>query len=89
MIFAKKNNKAGIIDEKGKVICPFIYDEIFPSLLDVYDFKSKEQRIYARKGNGYFQIDVTGKVLKSNITVKTVLKNTEIPEPPRPPRPVN
>ena len=89
LIFAKKNNKAGIIDEKGKVICPFIYDEIFPSLLDVYDFKSKEQRIYARKGNGYFQIDVTGKVLKSNITVKTVLKNTEIPKPPPPPRPVN
>lgn len=89
LIFVKKNNKAGIIDEKGKIICPFIYDEVFPSLLDVYDFKSKEQRIYARKGNGYFQIDATGKVLKSNITVKTVLKNTEIPEPPPPPRPVN
>lgn len=87
LIFAKKNNKAGIIDEKGKLICPFIYDEIFPSLLDVYDFKSAEHRIYARNGNAYFQINETGKVLKSNITPKTVLKNTEIPEPPPPPRP--
>lgn len=87
LIFAKKNNKAGIIDEKGQFICPFIYDEIFPSLLDVYDFKSSEHRIYARNGNAYFQINETGKVLKSNITPKTVLKNTEIPEPPLPPRP--
>ena len=87
LIFAKKDDKAGIIDEQGKVICPFIYDEIFPSLLDVYDFKSDEQRIYARNGNAYFQINETGKVLKSNITLKTVLKNTEIPEPPPPPRP--
>lgn len=89
LIFAKKNNKAGIIDEKGRVICPFIYDEIFPSLLDVYDFKSDEKRIYARNGNAYFQINEKGEVLKSNITFKTVLKNTEIPEPPPPPRPVN
>ena len=87
LIFAKKNNKAGIIDEKGRVICPFIYDEIFPSLLDVYDFKADEKRIYARNGNAYFQINEKGEVLKSNITFKTVLKNTEIPEPPPPPRP--
>jgi hypothetical protein len=89
LIFAKKNNKAGIINEKGRVICPFIYDEIFPSLLDVYDFKSDEKRIYARNGNAYFQINEKGEVLKSNITFKTVLKNTEIPAPPPPPRPNN
>ena len=44
-------------------------------------------KTHARNGNAYFQINETGKVLKSNITLKTVLKNTEIPAPPPPPRP--
>ena len=86
LIYAKKNNKAGIIDESGKVICPFIFDEIYPSLLDIYEYRTNEKRIFAKKGKGYFQIDPTGKILKSNITLPEVFKNTNIPEPPPPPK---
>ena len=87
LIFAKRNKKAGIIDESGKVLCPFIYDEIYPSLFNVYDYKSEEARIYAKKGKDYFQIDYKGNVLKSNITLPQVIERTTIPEPPLPPRP--
>jgi len=87
LIFAKKDDKAGIIDEQGKVICPFIFDQIIPNLLDVHDFKADKIRIYAKKGKNYFQINYTGKILKSNISLPEVLKQTNIPEPPPPPRP--
>lgn len=86
LIYAKRNSKAGIIDESGKLICPFIFDEIYPSLLDIYDYRTNEKRIFARKGKGYFQIDPTGKILKSNITLPEVLKKTNIPERPPPPK---
>lgn len=87
LIYAKRNKKAGIIDESGKVICPFIFDEIYPSLLDIYDYKTNEKRIFAKKDKNYFQIDHTGKILKSNITPQFIIKYTEIPEPPPPPKP--
>ena len=91
LIFAKKQNKEGIIDEEGKVLCDFIYDEIYPNLSDFYGYDKTEPRIYAKKGNSYFQIDAKGKVLKSNLTRKFVIENSEInrrqiPEPPLPPR---
>jgi hypothetical protein len=84
LIFVKKNNKAGIINEEGKIICDFIYDEIYPNLSDFYRGGKNEQRIYAKKGNSFFQIDATGKILKSNLTEKFVKDNYEIPPPPPP-----
>jgi len=86
LIFAKINGKMGIIDESGKTICPFIFDEIYPSLLDVYNPSSNEKRIFVKKGKDYFQIDHTGKILKSNIKLPEVLENSNLPEPP-PPKP--
>jgi len=94
LIFAKKQNKAGIIDEEGKVLCDFIYDEIYPNLSDFYSYNNTEPRIYAKKGNSYFQINAKGKIVKSSLTRKFVIENSEIPainrkqipEPPLPPR---
>ncbi|MBD8083178.1 WG repeat-containing protein [Chryseobacterium caseinilyticum] len=79
LIFAKKQNKAGIINEEGKILCDFIYDEIYPNLNDFYRYDNQEPRIYARNGNAYFQIDAKGKVLKSNLTRKNVMEHSEIP----------
>lgn len=79
LIFAKKENKAGIINEEGQVLCDFIYDEIYPNVSDFYGFSNKESRIYAKKNNAYFQINPKGKVLKSNLTKKFVIDNSEIP----------
>ena len=83
LIFAKKQNKAGIINEDGAVICEFVYDEIYPNEGDFYGYGNKEPRIYAKKGNSYFQIDAKGKVLKSNLTEKFVKDNYEISPPPK------
>lgn len=79
LIFAKKESKAGIINEEGKALCDFIYDEIYPNVSDFYGFINKEPRIYAKKNNAYFQINAKGKVLKSNLTQKFVIDNSEIP----------
>lgn len=95
LIFAKKGTKAGIINEEGIVICDFIYDEIHPNRGDFYGYGNNEPRIYAKKGNAYFQIDAKGKILKSNLTKKFVDENSEIPviknqqirEPQLPPKP--
>ena len=95
LIFAKKNGKEGIITEDGKVLCDFIYDEIYPNASDFYGYNKDEPRIYARKGNSYFQIDAKGKVLKSDINKKTVIENSQRPaviynqvnEPSLPPKP--
>jgi len=87
LIFVKRENKAGIIAESGKIICPLIFDEIYPSFLDIYDYKATEKRIFAKRGKHYFQIDEKGNILKSNISLPDVLMNTVIPEPPPPKRP--
>ncbi|GEM_PF-867745 len=94
LIFAKRNNKAGIITEDGKVLCDFIYDEVYPNETDFYGYAKNEPRIYARKGNSYFQIDAKGKVLKSGLNRKTVIENgqrplilKEVEEPLHPPKP--
>ncbi|WP_131725318.1 WG repeat-containing protein [Chryseobacterium sp. Leaf180] len=84
LIFAKKQNKAGIINEEGKILCDFIYDEIFPDQNDFFGYNKTEQKIYAKKGNSYFLIDKKGKILKSNLTEKFVTENSEIVEPPPP-----
>lgn len=94
LIFAKKQNKEGIINEEGKILCDFIYDEIYPNLDDFYRYDNHEPRIYAKKRNLYLQINAEGKVLKSNLTRKFVFDNAEIPvdskkqipEPLLPPR---
>ena len=94
-IFAKKQNRAGILTENGKIICDFIYDEIYPNRDDFYGYGNTESRIYAKKGNSYLQIDVKGKILKTNLTKKFVMdnsgfqevKNQKIPEPQLPRKP--
>lgn len=78
LIFAKEGTKAGIITEQGKVSCDFIYDEIYINRGDFYSYGNKEPRIYAKKGNAYFQIDAKGKILKSNLTKKFVVDNSAI-----------
>ena len=95
LIFAKKNGKEGIITEEGKVMCDFIYDEIYPHASDFYGYAEKELRIYARKGNSYFQINENGKVLKSDLSKKTVIEDSQlsttipnhVEEPAPPPKP--
>ena len=94
LIFAKRNDKAGIITEDGKVLCDFIYDDIYPNESDFHGYAKNEPRIYARKGNSYFQIDAKGKVLKSGLNRKTVIENgqrpliiKEVEEPLPPPKP--
>ena len=94
LIFAKRNDKAGIITEDGKVLCDFIYDDIYPDESDFHGYAKNEPRIYARKGNSYFQIDAKGKVLKSGLNRKTVIENgqrpliiKEVEEPLPPPKP--
>ena len=94
LIFAKRNDNAGIITEDGKVLCDFIYDEVYPNESDFYGYAKNEPRIYARKGNSYFQIDAKGKVLKSGLNRKTVIENgqrplilKEVEEPLPPPKP--
>lgn len=83
LIFAKRNDKAGIITEDGKVLCDFIYDEVYPNESDFYGHAKNEPRIYARKGNCYFQIDAKGKVLKSGLSERFVIANRQnIPPPP-------
>ena len=86
LIFAKKNRKAGIISEEGKVLCDFIYDDIYPNASDFYGYSAKEPRFYARKGKSYFQIDWKGKILKSNLSQKSVVENSENLPPPPPPK---
>ena len=94
LIFAKRNDKTGIITEDGKVLCDFIYDDIYPNESDFHGYAKNEPRIYARKGNSYFQIDAKGKVLKSGLNRKTVIENgqrpliiKEVEEPLPPPKP--
>lgn len=86
LIFAKKQSKAGIINEEGEILCDFIYDEIYPNLNDFFRYDNQVPRIYANKGNSYFQIDAKGKVLKSNLTRKFVIENSDMPEPSPPPK---
>ncbi|QOW11183.1 hypothetical protein Q73A0000_12855 [Kaistella flava (ex Peng et al. 2021)] len=96
LIFAKKNGKAGIITEQRKILCDFTYDEIYPNASDFYGYSEKEPRIYARKGSSYFQIDAKGKVLKSGLSKKSVIENSQLPkvvhdrveEPLPPPKPI-
>lgn len=82
LIFVQKNNKAGIINEEGKIICDFIYDEIYPNLNDFYSHGEKEPKIYAKKGNSYFQINPKGKILKSDLSEEFVKNNSQILPPP-------
>lgn len=84
LIFAKRTGKAGIITEEGKILCDFVYDEIYPNAGDFFGYGKGEPRIYARRGKSYFQIDPTGNVLKSGLSEKFVIENREnLPPPPK------
>ncbi|KFC24099.1 WG repeat-containing protein [Chryseobacterium sp. FH1] len=81
-VFVGKNKKFGIIDLNNKIICPLIYDELKPNL--GYGLGFGDDKIYARKGMQYFEINSNGKILKS-FTKTEFLENTKEPEPPPPP----
>ncbi|MFC0342689.1 hypothetical protein [Epilithonimonas hispanica] len=72
----------------NKILCPLIYDEVRPSY--VYGLGFGDDKIYARKGKDYFEININGKVLKSvtrqDVQQKTKSPRIEIPEPPPPPK---
>lgn len=88
VVFVGKNKKYGIIDLNNKILCPLIYDEVKPSL--GYGLGFGDDKIYARKGKDYFEININGKVLKSatrqDVQQKTKSPRIEIPEPPPPPK---
>ncbi|WP_312824059.1 WG repeat-containing protein [Epilithonimonas sp.] len=88
VVFVGKNKKYGIIDLNNKILCPLIYDEVKPSY--VYGLGFGEDKIFARKGKDYFEININGKVLKSvtrqDVQQKTKSPRIEIPEPPPPPK---
>jgi len=82
IIFVGKNKKYGIVDLDNKVLCPLMYDELKPSF--VYGLGFGDDKIYAKKGKQYFEIDAIGKILKS--LAKTVYQEkTKEPKPPPPP----
>ncbi|PZU91605.1 MAG: hypothetical protein DI529_00100 [Chryseobacterium sp.] len=88
VVFVGKNKKYGIIDLNNKILCPLIYDEVKPSF--VYGLGFGEDKILARKGKEFFEININGKVLKSvtrqDFQEKTKSPRIEIPEPPPPPK---
>ena len=88
VVFVGKNEKYGIIDLNNKILCPLIYDELKPDF--GYGSGFGDDKIYARKGKAYFEIDVNGKILKSvpksEFLKTTKLQRIELPEPPPPPK---
>lgn len=76
MIFAHKNGKSGILNINNKEICPFIFDEIKPDLFFGYGYNEKNYNIYSRKGNKFYEITSTGKIIKE-ISRKVYKENTE------------
>ncbi len=80
--FVGKNKKYGIINLNNKVLCPLIYDEIKSSTF--YGLGFGDDKIYARKANQYFEIDINGKILKS-VTKAKFIEESKEPEPPPPP----
>lgn len=81
-VFVGKNEKNGIIDLNNNILCPLIFDEIKPDIS--YGSGFGDDKIYARKGKQYFEIDVKGKILMS-LTKTVYLEKTKVPEPPPPP----
>ncbi len=83
VVFVGKNKKYGIIDLNNKILCPLIYDEVKSSYS--YGLGFGEDKIYARKGKDYFEININGKVLKS-VTKSEVQEKTVLEPPPPPPK---
>lgn len=82
MAFVKKNNKYGIIDLENKTICPFIYDDLKPAF--GYSFADYEEKIYAKKANEYYEINLQGKILRA-VSKKEFKEKTSAPLLPPPP----
>ena len=82
VVFVGKNEKYGIIDLNNKILCPLIYDELKPDF--GYGSGFGDDKIYARKGKQYFEIDINGKILKS-VTKAKFIEESKEPEPPPPP----
>ncbi|AZB09504.1 WG repeat-containing protein [Chryseobacterium sp. G0162] len=76
VIFAHKNGKSGILDINNKEICPFIFDEIKPGYFFGIGYRKDENRIYSKKDNKFYEITLTGKIIKE-ISQKEYKKNTE------------
>ena len=71
VVFVGENKKYGIIDLNNKILCPLIYDELKPSF--GYGLGFGDDKIFARKGKQYFEIDVNGKLefrYKTRCTIK-------------------
>lgn len=81
-VFVGKNKKYGIIDLNNKILCPLIYDELKSNF--GYGLGFGDDKIYARKANQYFEIDINGKIVKS-VTRFEFIETTREPEPPPPP----
>lgn len=82
VVFVGKNKKYGITDLNNKILCPLIYDELKPNF--GYGLGFGDDKIYARKANQYFEIDINGKILKS-VTKAKFIEESKEPEPPPPP----
>ena len=76
-VFAGKDKKYGIIDLNNKIICPFIYDEL--KLIPAYRSGFTDYKIYAKKGNEFYEIDFNGKILNS-ISEKAYKEKTKLYE---------
>ncbi len=83
VVFVGKNKKYGIIDLNNKILCPFIYDEVKPG--DSYGLGFGEDKIYAKKGEKYFEIDLNGKIVKS-IAKTQFFESIKESSPPPPPK---
>ena len=88
LVFVGKNKKYGVIDLNNNVLCSLKFDEIKPSF--GYGFGMSQNKIFARKGKQYLEINEKGKILKE-ISLIDFKKNTGVPkipvlEPPKPPR---
>ncbi len=83
MAFAKKNNKYGIIDLDNKVVCPFIYDDLKPAF--AYSFGNDNDKIYAKKGKDFYEINLQGKILRT-VSKKEFLEKTSEPNLQPPPQ---
>jgi len=71
-VFAGKDNKFGVLDLNNKIICSFIYDEIKP----IMGFGFGENKIYAKKSNKFYEINVKGGILNT-ISEKAYKQNTK------------
>ncbi|MGC4128174.1 MAG: WG repeat-containing protein [Bergeyella sp.] len=87
LIFARRNNKYGILTIDNQTLCPFKYDKILPHRSFGFGADEESGFIFAKEGKKYYQIKENGEKIKE-ISQKEFKENTEwnIPEPPKAPK---